>query len=89
MDFRDYRKLKEYGKLLGREKIALRVIEICKEVATEENYKNAIKAAGQIYALALACKNDTYWTEKMLDGFYQELLQAEREVRKKTDPGYI
>lgn len=72
--------IKKYGCVLGREKIALRIIELCKEVAKEENYKNSIKAAGKIRVLAMACKFDDYWEEKMLDGYYHELRLAEREL---------
>lgn len=74
--------LKQYGKLLGRENISLRIIEICKKVAAEENYKDAVKACGQLKAIAQACKYDTYWEEKMADGYYKELQNAERLLKQ-------
>ncbi len=54
----------------------MRVIEICKEVAAHENYKEAITAAGKIRALAMACNFDCYWAEKMDIGFEDEIAIA-------------
>lgn len=68
--------LQKYGKLLGREKISLRVIEICKKVAKEENYKESIKALGQLKALAISCNYDCYWSEKRDMGYSKELDEA-------------
>lgn len=76
----DSKTLKKYGKLLGREKIALRIIELCKEVAEAENYKEAVKTAGKLRALAMACKFDDYWEEKMNDGYFNEINRAEIEI---------
>jgi hypothetical protein len=80
MDLETHRMLKKYGDAIGRERLALRIIEICKRVAISENYKDAINAAGQIYALAIACKADSYWEEKMASGFYDERFRALAEL---------
>ena len=76
----DSKTLKKYGELMGREKIALRIIELCKIVAKEEHYKDAIKTAGRLRAIAMACKYDSYWEEKMSDGYYAEINRAETEI---------
>lgn len=77
----DAKTLAKYGEKLGREKIALRVIEICKEVAKEENYKESIKALGQLKALAIACNYDCYWAEKRNMGYHKELNIAEQIIK--------
>lgn len=73
---RDFKILKNYGKKLGREKLALRVIEVCKSVALEENYKDAIRALGKFRALATSCNFDSYWSEKRDGGYHEELHVA-------------
>jgi hypothetical protein len=83
----DSKTLKKYGELLGREKIALRIIELCKEVASQENYKEAIKAAGKLRALAMACKFDCYWEEKMSYGYFEEIQRAELELNQFENNG--
>ena len=75
---KEARLLSDYGKKLGREKISLRVIGICKEVAKEENYKEAIQALGRLKALAIACNYDCYWSEKRDIGYFKELGEATR-----------
>lgn len=84
----DSKKLKKYGAIMGRERIAIRIIELCKQVANEENYIDAVKIAGRIKAIAMACKFDCYWDEKMSDGYYQEIGRAETEIYhdSKTPP---
>jgi hypothetical protein len=80
MNLESHRFLKKYGKAAGRERIALRIIEICKAIAASENYKDAINAAGHIYALAIACKADSYWEEKMTIGFNDEKYRLRMEL---------
>lgn len=80
MDLESHKALKKYGEEAGRERLALRIIEICKTVAESENYKEAINAAGRMYALAIACKADDYWAEKMTIGFDLERLRAQIEL---------
>jgi hypothetical protein len=72
--------LKRYGEKLGRQGIAQRVIEICKKVAEDGNYKDSIKALGVLRALSESCKYDEYWHEKMIIGFYSELEIAKAET---------
>ena len=81
--------LKRYGAALGRERIALKIISICKAVAEQEDYKSAIKAAGRIRALTECCKFDSYWEEKMLDGFYTELDEANTELAKFNEQDFL
>lgn len=81
--------LKKYGEILDREGIAKRIIEICKKVAEEENYKEAVKASGRIKALAMACKFDHYWEEKMNTGYWDEFDKANYLIWKKESGGEI
>lgn len=77
---KDSKTLKKYGEKMGREKIAWRIIELCKEVAKEENYIDAVKTAGRLRAIAMACKFDCFWEEKMNDGYFAEIYRAETEI---------
>lgn len=81
MNIKDYKKLKKYGDLKGRENIALEIIKICEEVAKEKHYINAIIAAGRIKALAQACDFDEYWREKISTGYHRQLVSAHRALR--------
>lgn len=76
MSAKEHKLLKKYGKKLGREKLALRIIELCKIVAEEQHYKNSVIAAGQIQALAVACGYECYWREKRDIGFDREIGHA-------------
>ncbi len=40
--------------------------------------KEALTAAGRLKAIAQAAKYDTYWSEKVDDGFHREMLELER-----------
>jgi hypothetical protein len=76
----EHRILKKYGEKIGREQLSVRIIELCKMVAQEENYKNAVTVAGHIQALAIACGYECYWNEKKDNGYYKELERAKRMV---------
>ncbi len=66
-------KLKRDGKALGREGMSLRVIAAVKEFeATGGTYKGAIYLAGRLKAIAAMTAADSYWREKMADGFQRE-----------------
>lgn len=80
MNIQDYNTLKKYGELQKREKLALEIIEICKRVAKEQHYINAIIAAGEIKALAQACDFDCYWSEKVSKGYCQQTITAHRAL---------
>lgn len=82
MKAQEHKKLKEYGEKLGREQLAIRIIEICKEVIACESYKGAIVRAGHIQALAIACGYDEYWKEKRDNGYCSELAIAERLIKR-------
>jgi len=61
-------KLRLAGDILGREGLALRVLEIAKSIVDDGSYKRAIKGAGELEVIARACTFDDYWEGKMLDG---------------------
>jgi len=56
---------REAGAVLGRAGISAEIIKLCKIVAENENYKEAIKIAGQIKVLAESATCDSYWRGKM------------------------
>ncbi len=74
------KKLKKAGEKLGRAKLAERALEIAYEIIGDGSYKRAIRGAGQLKALAQACKYDDYWDEKMLDGFFEEVYNLEKSA---------
>lgn len=80
----DSKILKAYCKKLGREGIALRIIEIAKEIVKEEGaYVSTIINAGKIRALAIACRVDCYWDEKQQRGFREMVYEAQGNLKVK------
>lgn len=75
---KDIRKAFDY---LGREGIAKRAIEICERIAESKNYKDSVKACGEMHALFLSCKADCYWEEKAYLGYQSELNKMRSIVR--------
>lgn len=68
---------REAGSVLGRAGISAEIIKICKRVAESENYKDAIKAAGEISVLFDASTCDGYWQEKSNHGRVNKELDFE------------
>jgi hypothetical protein len=66
------KKIREAGSVLGREKLAIRVLEIAKEIIEDGSYKRAIRGAGQMKVVAKACGFDEYWDEKAMSGEINE-----------------
>jgi hypothetical protein len=64
LDLKRGKELKEVGRALGREGIAIRALEIAKEIIKDGSYKGAVKGMGQMLALGQCCNFDSYWTEK-------------------------
>lgn len=62
------KKKREAGEVLGRAGISAEIIRLCKRVAENENYKEAIKIAGEIKVLAESATYDSYWHSKLNDG---------------------
>lgn len=78
----DAKVLRSYCRKLGRQGVAERIIEIAHEIVKGEGaYQSTIIAAGKIRALAVACKEDSYWDEKQSHGFTQMVYEAKRETR--------
>ena len=71
------KRLRKAFYVLDREGIAKRAIEICKEIAESENYKESIEACGKMHALYISCKADDYWDEKAWKGYKSELYKME------------
>jgi hypothetical protein len=76
------KELRKAFDILGREGIAKRAIDICKRVAESENYKDSVKACGEMHALFISCKADHYWEEKAGIGYREELWIMKDIVRE-------
>lgn len=77
--------LREAGKILGRAGVSERAIEIAKEIAANPgDYFRAVKGIGQMHALFVACRFDTYWTEKRNSGYYDEFYRCEHVIATKN-----
>lgn len=78
------KKLKSYGKILGRRGISDRTIEIAQDIIKTDDPKEIIKLLGQMYALALSCGHDEYWREKRDIGFDREYFRGIDMINAKT-----
>ena len=74
-------KKRDAGRVLGRGGISAEIIKLCKIVAESENYKEAIKIAGQIKVLAEAATCDGYWRGKMNEGITKQEFEFEYMVK--------
>lgn len=70
-------KKRKAGEILGRARIAERIIELAQE-AVDGSYKNAMHKAGQIKVLAEAATYDDYWGEKTRLGEQEEEFHLTR-----------
>lgn len=73
-------KLREAGDILGREGLALRALQIAKEIVEDGSYKRAIQGAGQLEVLAKACTFDDYWDQKRYIGIHKEEFYMEQVI---------
>ena len=64
-------KKRDAGDILGREGLALRIIELAKDIS-DGSYKNAMERAGQIAVLVEASTFDDYWNGKAKQGQNRE-----------------
>lgn len=75
----DWKNLKKQGNRLGRAGLSERVFTLVDEFNSSENrsYKNAMVLAGRLKAIAQAATFDSYWNEKMSQGFEFEKRDLE------------
>lgn len=74
--------LKEAGSKLGREGLSKRVLAL---IATfDGSYKGAMVLAGRMKAIAQAAKGDSYWSEKVDDGFHKERVELTARVPERV-----
>ena len=66
------KKLKKAGAKLGREKLALRVLECIEYMENDQHYQGVIEFVGRMKAIFEACKNEPYWKEKAFAGYRKE-----------------
>ena len=69
-DIRTYRKLRAQGARLGRAGLSQRVIRLVAEF--DGSYKGAMDLAGRLQAIAHAASFDSYWSEKVNHGYFEE-----------------
>lgn len=80
----DSKILRAYCRKLGRKGIAERIIEIAKDIVKgDDAYVSTIKNAGKIRALAMACREDSYWDEKQGMGFRDMVYEAQDNIKIK------
>ena len=68
---------REAGEVLRRAGISAEIIKLCKIVAESENYKEAIKIAGEIKVLAESATYDSYWHGKLNNGITKREFEFE------------
>lgn len=68
--------LRTAGKILDRDGMSKRVMELVGEFNKERSYKKAIELAGRLSAITQMAKCDIYWNEKCQHGFHLELSRA-------------
>lgn len=84
---RDWKDLKKQGERLKRQGLSERVFTLVDEFNKPENrsYKNAMVLAGRLKAIAQAATFDSYWDEKMSQGYQFE----KRDLERCTEIGTI
>lgn len=78
--------LKAGGEVLGRAGISERILVLSEQLQAEPTYKNAVRIAGRMSALADACRFDCYWREKSEDGFQDEAFRIFLALRGEAPP---
>lgn len=81
MRIHDVNELKALGRKLGRAGMAEQVILAVKEF-DGESYKDAMRLAGKLKAIAVAAQCDDYWSEKVNVGMSQGLYDMRRAARE-------
>lgn len=66
---KDWKALKAQGQRLGRDGLSERVNTLVDEFNENRTYKNAMVLAGRLKAIAQAATFDSYWDEKMSQGY--------------------
>lgn len=79
------KEIREAGSTLGREKLAIRVLEIAKEIVEDGSYKRAIRGVGQLKVVAMACGYDAYWDEKMTGGEISEQYNIAKAAKAENE----
>jgi hypothetical protein len=70
LDMKWARELRNAGSALGRAGLSVAVVEAVNQF--DGTYKGAMILAGRLQAVAQAAKADSYWTEKVQDGFQKQ-----------------
>ncbi len=82
----DSKILRNYCETLRREGVAIKIIELAKEIVKQEGaYQSTIINAGKIRALAMGCNYDGYWGEKQSIGFENMVCEAKHYLKYKGE----
>lgn len=73
--------LRKVGSVLGREGMSERVIELVKNF--DGSYVGAIKLAGALKAVAIMSESDSYWHEKMQQGYLNEIAISYAYIKEE------
>jgi hypothetical protein len=86
-NIKDSKELQKYCETLGREGMYQRVIQIASQIQNEATTPQQVMMyAGEIKAIAIGSKCDTYWSEKVHHGYYRFLGEAEFKNKHPSQP---
>ena len=72
-----------WSKINGRAGLSERIIELVEEFNSNPTYKEVIRLAGRLRLLAEISEIDSYWNEKMLEGYHQELEHLRYRLKQE------
>lgn len=75
----DWKTMRKWGGLVGRDGMSLAAIKAVDEF--DGSYKGAMELAGKMKAIAQAAGCDEYWGEKVGRGYQKQLWVAEMGLR--------
>ncbi len=71
----EFKKMQQWGKSVGREGMSERALEAVAQC--DGSYKDVMRLAGRLKAIAQAADCDDYWSEQVSRGYQRELWNAE------------
>lgn len=72
MSIKQYNRLKQEFKEMGRDGVSERIIKHIEDFNKNPTYKNSVILAGKLKTLTYVCNGDSYWKEKCQGGFNEE-----------------
>lgn len=77
--------LRKFGSKLGRAGLSELALKVAKEMIEDGSYKRAIAGAGELHAIALAARYDSYWDEKSCKGFQDGYYRLSKAAAEKDE----